>query len=251
MKDVFVSRSFQQAGIRHGFFSRNNPLGEAGALPLNVGKGRSQEDAVVEQNRSVIAQFLEVPVEKAFFTNQQHTANVKVVTEAGKTWKDEEPIDALVTKTPGLLLAIYTADCVPVLLSDPTGSIVGVAHCGWKGLAQHILAETVHAMRHLGAKKIEAAIGPCIHAPHYSVQHDFLQNFTTDLDCVVNQDGLFYFDLPKLAKKQLGDLGIVDIDALRLDTYENEDLFFSFRRSTERQQPLEGVQASAIVSSVV
>lgn len=246
----FESNLFQRCGIRHGFFSKE--MGNAdpeNAVPLNVALGRSQEDSVVLKNRACIAQVMGVPLERFFFTQQQHTATVKVVERVEDAPSPDEAFDALVTALPNVLLAVYTADCVPVLLSDPDKNVVGVAHCGWRGLQQKILEPTLEAMRVLGAVHVLAALGPCIHAQHYSVSKDFLDHFPEDLDCAATLNGKLCFDLPKLAKKQLNRLGVFEIDDVEVDTYLQRDLFFSFRRSLEQDVPLAGAQASVIVTA--
>lgn len=89
--------------------------------------------------------------------------------------------DALVTTRADVALGILTADCAPVALASPEG-VVGAAHAGWAGLAMGILERTVDAMRSLGASRVEAALGPCIHAECY-------QFAPTDLDRLAEQFG--------------------------------------------------------------
>jgi hypothetical protein len=80
--------------------------------------------------------------------------------------------DALVTATPGVTLAVFTADCAPVAFSSPEG-VVAVAHAGWKGVEAGILEATAAAMRRLGATEIEAVLGPCIRPGCYDFgEHD-------------------------------------------------------------------------------
>jgi YfiH family protein len=89
--------------------------------------------------------------------------------------------DALVTTRADVALGVLTADCAPVALASPEG-VVGAAHAGWAGLAAGILERTVEAMRSLGAGRVDAALGPCIHAECY-------QFAATDLDRLVGQFG--------------------------------------------------------------
>ncbi|MDP8976688.1 MAG: polyphenol oxidase family protein [Actinomycetota bacterium] len=89
--------------------------------------------------------------------------------------------DALVTARPDVALGVLTADCAPVALASPEG-VVGAAHAGWAGLALGILERTVEAMRSLGAGRVHAALGPCIHAECYRFA-------SRDLDRLADQLG--------------------------------------------------------------
>ena len=88
------------------------------------------------------------------------------VLEVGATAVAGEEADALVTVAPGAALAVLTADCAPVALSSPEG-VVGAVHAGWAGLVAGVVEHAVAAMRGLGAGRVEAALGPCIHAECY------------------------------------------------------------------------------------
>ena len=95
---------------------------------------------------------------------QVHGAGVVVVEGAVPVEGAEG--DALVTASPGMALAILTADCAPVALASPEG-VVAAVHAGWAGLAAGVVARAVEAMRRLGASTVDAALGPCIHAECY------------------------------------------------------------------------------------
>ena len=88
-----------------------------------------------------------------------------VVVEAPSGGRGQEG-DALVTGHAGAALAVFTADCAPVALASPEG-VVGAAHAGWSGLARGVIERTVETMGSLGASRVEAALGPCIHAECY------------------------------------------------------------------------------------
>src|SRR3546814_11105295 len=87
--------------------------------------------------------------------------------------------DALVTRTPGILLGILTADCVPVLFADREAGVVGAAHAGWKGALAGVTDGALDAMESLGARRahIAAAIGPCVGRASYEVDDGFVQHF--------------------------------------------------------------------------
>jgi YfiH family protein len=95
---------------------------------------------------------------------QAHGGRVVVVEHPGH--RCGEAGDAAVTAAPGAALAVFTADCAPVALASPEG-VIGVVHAGWRGLEAGVLERAADAMRALGASRIEAALGPCIHPECY------------------------------------------------------------------------------------
>ena len=95
------------------------------------------------------------------WVRQVHGDGVVVVEGPGHGCGEEG--DALVTAHPEAALAIFTADCAPVALASPEG-VVGAAHAGWSGVVGGVIERAVDAMRSLGASRVEAALGPCIHA---------------------------------------------------------------------------------------
>src|SRR6201999_2090752 len=104
---------------------------------------------------------------------QVHGAHVVTATEPWAAGSGPKA-DALVTRQPHLALGIVTADCAPVLFSDPQTAIVGAAHAGWRGAVAGVLEATIAAMIALGAEpgRIVAAIGPCIARESYEVGPD-------------------------------------------------------------------------------
>lgn len=98
---------------------------------------------------------------------QVHGADVVVVDDGNRASACGTEADALVTATRGVALAVHTADCSPVVFSDVEGSIIGVAHAGWRGLHAGVIEATVAAMRALGADGIFGVLGPCIRSECY------------------------------------------------------------------------------------
>ncbi len=188
--------------------------------------------------------------------DQKHTS---VVMFADKPFEKGPEADALVTTTPGLVLSIITADCVPVLLSDTKKPIIAAVHAGWKGTFAGVIANTLTLMRDKGATDIVAAIGPCIQQNAYEVgpefYHYFKENaslsrkssFDTFFRKNPAKEGHYFFNLPKLVAFMLQQENIKNIDTLPYNTFEDETLFFSYRRKTLRGEPSMGCQASCIM----
>jgi YfiH family protein len=228
--------------VAHGFFSNGGAFtlieGEAYA-PCNVAFGRGDNDDIVNLNRRRVASSIGRPVNKIVFTKQEHTNKVVIVDENTVITSS---CDALVTATPGILIGIYTADCVPVLLFGRT--VVGVVHCGWKGLKLRIIQNTLDAMLALGAEDLAAAIGPSIGKKNYMVEENFLKEFPDDFDCMEKQEDGWHVDLRKIAAKQLE--SVLNIEELCLDTYDFPNVFFSCRRFLRTNEPVR-TQASVIM----
>ena len=159
-------------------------------------------------------------------------------------------VDAMVTKTPGLVLGIVTADCAPVLFADRQAGVIGAAHAGWRGAHYGVLEATVRQMEALGAARgnIRAAIGPTIAEENYEVGLDFRERFEERHDRFFRRGrpGKWHFDLPAYVISRLESLGLAAIGDVAFDTYSDEKRFHSYRRATHREEPTEGRQFSLI-----
>lgn len=249
---VEVIRAAALAGTQHGFLGRRGGVSVGDVAGLNTGLGSGDDPAVVLENRR---RALMAVAPKALFVSvyQVHSADVVVATAPFPD--DSRPhADALVTDRPGLALAVVTADCAPVLLADGAAGIVGAAHAGWKGALAGVTDATVAAMEGLGARRdrIAAVIGPCIARASYEVDDSFRQRFCAD---ALANERFFtggtradhaQFDLEAYVAHRLAAAGIKRIETLGLDTYADEDRFYSFRRATHRGEPNYGRQMSMI-----
>ncbi|MEO6041654.1 MAG: peptidoglycan editing factor PgeF [Croceibacterium sp.] len=245
---VEVIRSAALAGVPHGFLGRRGGVSLGQVAGLNIGFGADDDRAAVAENRRRAVDAV-LPGAALATVYQVHSADA-VVVEA--PWpQDARPrADAMVTRRPGLLLGIATADCAPVLLVDREAGIVATAHAGWRGARDGVLERTVAAMERLGARawRIAAAIGPAIAQVSYEVDDRFRVSFTADDARLFapGRPGHWQFDLEGYAAVRLAALGIGTVEALGLDTYADEDRFFSYRRSTHRAEPTYGRQFSLI-----
>lgn len=150
---------------------------------------------------------------------QVHGAEVVTVTSPGDGAGTDA--DASVTNVPGAVLAVQTADCVPVLLwsgggEDSSTPVIGAAHAGWRGLYEGVIEATVAAMRSLGAGPISAAIGPCIAAPAYEFSERDLTTVALRFGPEVvaaTPDGHPALDVVAAATIALRSAGVDDVDA--------------------------------------
>ena len=151
-------------------------------LSLSVG---DDPQRVLENRRRLAAAFGAGPGDFVF-ARQVHGANVRVVGEAERgsgAFALDNAIpdaDALVTTTPGLVLAILTADCVPIVLHDPVARVLACVHAGWRGTVARVCDAAVAAMISLGSRPqdVIAGLGPAAAPSRYQVGADVRQAVT-------------------------------------------------------------------------
>lgn len=250
---VEVIRAQGLAGIPHGFLGRRGGVSTGAVAGLNVGTGSKDDpDAIAENRRRAIGAVL--PGAELATVYQVHSATAVV---ADRPWpQDDRPqADALVTDRPGLLLGILTADCAPVLLADSHAGVVGAAHAGWKGALGGVTDSAIDAMERLGAQRsrIVAAVGPCIAQASYEVDEAFRTRFVDHHPenvrfFATGASGNPHFDLEAYVAARLAASGIEAIETLGVDTYVNEQRYFSFRRATHRGEADYGRQVSLIAA---
>lgn len=144
--------------------------------------------------------------------------------------------DALWTRVPGRVLAIQTADCLPVILAAKGGEAVAVAHAGWRGLAAGVLGNTVASLP-VVASELTAWIGPAIGAAVYEVGEDVRSAFDASHGPAAAGffvpgpvRGKWRFDLIGLGRQTLLDAGVAGVRGGAWCTYSNPDRFWSYRR---------------------
>lgn len=235
-----VSKVLQHDRVVHGFFGREGgrSMGDLSSNNMSINHG-DNPDLVVSNRSSAAYAMGEHGIKDLVVFRQVHSTKVVALTERPQGVIEA---DAMVTNRPDLLLGILTADCSPVLLSDPEARIVGAAHAGWKGAAGAIVPATVRAMVALGAKpgNIRAAIGPTISGANYEVGPDTAAQITA-LDAAAERhvsipDGKTreHFDIPGLLQEQLFEAGVGLVGDLGLCTYALPDRFYSHRWATHQ-----------------
>jgi len=235
---------------RHGFFTRKGGASSGIFAGLNCGTGSSDQAEIVAINRARVADAMGLGVEALVSVHQVHSPDVVTVT----TPLTERPrADAMVTATPGLALAVLTADCQPVLFSDAKAGVIGAAHAGWKGARDGVMEATLDAMETLGARRgdITAVIGPCISQTAYEVGQEFLESVTDD-DAearrffVTGNGDRYLFDLPSYGLWRLRAAGVGHAEWTRHCTYRDPARFYSYRRTTHAGEVDYGRQISVI-----
>lgn len=237
--------------VTHGFFTRNGGASDGIFASLNCGYGSDEQEEIVTVNRKLVARAMGLPLSRVASVVQVHSADVRVVTEDNLA--DRPVADAQVTATPGIGLAVLTADCLPVLLADTEAGVIGAAHAGWKGALAGVLEATVEAMCGLGAEpaRIRAAIGPAISQRAYEVGEEFLERFLgTDPDharyFANGRPGHYQFDLPRFGLDRLRAAGVAQVEWTGHCTCSDPARFYSYRRSVKQGEASYGRLMSVI-----
>lgn len=236
--------NLKHKGIVHGFFGREGGVSQGIYASLNACLHKGDDDANIEENRRRICKAMGID---HMVTLQQVHKNEVLMVEADT--QNGHQVDAMVTKTPGKLLAIQTADCAPILLADPVNKVIGAVHSGWRSAVSGIVKETVEAMQALGAQKenIVAAIGPCVHQATYEVGQEVFDAAKAPKFFVSsNRENHYLFDLGGYVLNDLKAQGIENAIALPLNTYTLSDQYYSCRRSVHAKEPSYGGQLSVI-----
>ena len=228
------------APTRHGFFTRRGGASSGIFAGLNCGPGSSDQAEVVLINRARVADAMEVEAEALVSLHQYHSAEVLTLSAPRQ---DKPKADAMVTATPGIALAVLTADCQPVLFADHEAGVVGAAHAGWRGALDGVLDATLEAMEALGADRenVQAVIGPSISQRAYEVGPEFFDRFVSE-DAenqrffANGQGDRMLFDLPGFGLHRLRAAGVGHAEWTRHCTYSDPERFFSYRRSTHDKE---------------
>ena len=195
---------------------------------FNLGTRCGDEVAAVARNRAQLMECFGLPSAPRWL-RQVHGAGVVVDSEG-----DEPEADASVTARSGIVLAILTADCLPVVLAAADGSEVAAAHAGWRGLGGGVLEATVAAMR-TSPTDIVAWLGPAAGPQAYEVGTDVHAAFV-DRDpraataFVATRPGHWRVDLYALARQRLADAGVTRVFGGGLCTISDAQRFYSHRR---------------------
>lgn len=234
-----ILRSDILGDVQHGFFTRKGGASSGIFRGLNCGTGSSDQSDIVRINRARVAEAMGVDALNA--VHQYHSADVVTVTEPLGEAKPKA--DALVTNVPGQALSILTADCQPVLFSDPAAKVIGAAHAGWRGALAGVLDATIEAMVALGATRgdIRATVGPTISQKAYEVGPEMLDEFIAEDPenarfFAQGQGDRYQFDLPAYGVHRMRAAGIGDANWIRHCTYSDADRFFSYRRTTHAKE---------------
>ncbi len=198
---------------------------------LNLGDHVGDEPAAVAQNRQRLLEQLQLPAPPRWL-RQVH--GIEVARLAGALPQTPLEADAAATAAPGVVCAVMTADCLPVLFCDRRGTVVAAAHAGWRGLLNGVLEATVAAMRVPGAE-ILAWLGPAIGPEAFEVGDEVRDAFISLASPAQpafrpHGPGKWLADIYLLARHRLQGCGVTAISGGDYCTYRDAARFYSYRR---------------------
>ncbi len=182
----FTFDGLEKTGIvKHCFSSRLGGVSKEHLGTMNLSYTRGDEQENVDENYRRIARVLGCQVDDIVCSDQTHTTNVRKVTTKDKgkgviTSRDYSDIDGMITNEPGVVLATFYADCVPLFIVDPVNRAIGLSHSGWRGTVNRMGAVTLQEMeREYGTRPedVQVAIGPSICQTCYEVSRDVAEAF--------------------------------------------------------------------------
>ena len=259
---AFVSMDF----LEHGFSTRMGGVSTGDFASMNLSFSRGDDSQLVLENFRRFGQAVNMDDKDMVFSDQTHTTNIRIVTEADKgkviiKQKDYRDIDGLITDCPGVPLVTFFADCVPLFFADPQKKVIAASHSGWRGSANRMGQKTVDAMcDRFGClrENIQAVIGPSICQDCYEVSEDvadaFRQTFKGCPDILKtilkpssktlaqDKNGKYQLDLWAANRAILLDAGLIPehIHTAGLCTRCHSDLLWSHRAQGSRRGSLAG-----------
>ena len=236
-------------GFYHGFSTRKGGVSKGIYASMNLSFTRGDKEEDVRENYRRIAEAIGFSVDSIVCADQTHTTRVRVVTEEDRGKgvtrpKDYQEIDGLVTNVPGVTLATFYADCVPLFFIDPVNRAAGLSHSGWRGTVDRMGARTLEVMEKqygTNPESVYAAIGPSICQKCYEVSGDVAEQFLAEFApyredktlIYKKENGKYQLNLWRANELVLTEAGIrpQNLSFPDLCTCCNPELLFSHRAS--------------------
>jgi YfiH family protein len=232
---IEILRAWPDASICHGFIGRAGGVSTGAFVSMNLSYWVGDDERAVDTNWKRLRR--EVPDLKLVARLNQVHGNV--VHAATRDTAGLRPAgDGIVTAESGVMLGIFSADCVPILMVDSKRKVAGALHAGWRGVIADIAGAGVHAMTQLGAhaSNIRAAMGPSIGQCCFEVDAELGERFDSEIDGARNhtragRPGKAFIDLRAVVRDQLERAGLVptNIASVGPCTRCASDRFFSRR----------------------
>ncbi len=231
--------------IKHGFFTRLDGFSKKQYKSLNCSISSGDNKKIVSKNKFKTLKDLKLNSKKLILITQTHSS--KVIRINKKNINNKIKADGMITSLNDIVLGILTADCAPIFIYDNKTKFVCCLHSGWKGTLNNISKNAIKFFDNNNIKRdnLIAIIGPCLGAKNYEVNKSFEKKF-------INKNHRYskffrnknnsksFFNLRGVINYQLKELGLKKIHNINRDTYSDESLFFSHRRSTHKNEKSTG-----------
>ena len=227
IEDCIIPDWDAPANVRALVTTRRGGVSQGPYASLNLGDHVGDDPQAVSANRALLRSLM--PSEPVWL-KQVHGLAVVAADEATAVPEG----DASVAHRSGTVCAVLTADCLPVLLCDRDGTVVGAAHAGWRGLAGGVIEATVAAMR-VPPGRLMAWLGPAIGPQAFEVGDEVREVFlrhdpAAERAFVPHGSGKWLADIYVLASQRLAALGVSQVSGGGLCTFHDRERFYSYRR---------------------
>jgi YfiH family protein len=240
-----VCEPLEQAGFRNAFSTREGGVSALPANSLNLAKLKGDSGENIEENRRRFLEAIGASQIPLCTARQTHSVDRYFLTSMEQAEDSRPECDALTSRLRGVLLAIQTADCLPVLIGDPSTGAMAAIHAGWRGTAGRITERTVADLLQQGMnpRTAIAALGPAACAECYEVGDDVIQRYKKEFGYWPNllgnftDDGKGHLDVLEANRQQLAFCGFSEdrIHMAEYCTMHQNELFFSYRREGREQ----------------
>ena len=194
---------------------------------LNLASHVGDDHASVKRNRGIIKELLHLPSEPVWLNQIHSNVAIKAVPEFSFA-----KADASYTDQPGIVCAVMTADCLPLLVCSADGGEIAAIHAGWRGLASGVIDQTVRLLK---SEDVLAWLGPAIGADRFEVGAEvrdaFISKSSDYAACFKEKrEDKWLADIYQLARTNLAALGVSKVYGGGYCTMTDEERFFSYRR---------------------
>lgn len=201
-------------------------------VAFNLGAHCGDDAQAVQANRAALVPMLDLPSAPRWL-RQVHGTAVRVFDSTALLEEESPTADAAISRTPGVVLAVLTADCLPLLVCADDGSEIAAIHAGWRGLAAGVIERCIETLRTPRAR-LRVWLGPAIGASSYEVGNDVREAFVAQAAAnaqafTPTRAGHWLCDLYTLARNRMAALGVTQIYGGRFDTFADAR-FYSYRR---------------------
>lgn len=230
MQDILICEpSWSNQGLVKGFTTqRQGGYSEGAFESLNLGLNTDDTIDCIKANQEKLTNVFNLP-ERPSYLKQTH--GIEVVINPLPNQIPEA--DAAIATKPGIVLAIQTADCLPILICDNQGKEIAAIHAGWRSLCAGIIENTL-ALMQSQKSDLKAWLGPCISETKFEVGPEVVEAFkqsnrySEEAHSIINNKD--HLSLHTLASLILKRLNVSDIEACHYCTYQEKDKFYSYRR---------------------
>ena len=233
----FQFESLLLNNLTQAVFSRKGGVSPAPWNSLNLGSTVGDDQVNVSENKNRLLTAIGYFPEQLTQIRQVHSANVNVVNKPGGRNTVFAEGDAMISNTPGILMLMRFADCVPILFFDPVKKAAGIAHAGWKGTVKEVGFAVVNELKNqfgTDPSDLITGIGPSIGPDHYEIGVEVIEEvkstFNNNLDQIlITDDDSVKLDLWEANKISLRNTGVKNIETAEVCTACNVEDWYSHR----------------------